>query len=111
MLRYYLDEHMPNAIAEQLRAIGIDVLTTREAGNAGIQFPDESQLSFATRGGYVLVTEDQDFIQLAGQSTDHAGIVFFPIKFSLGNCITYLELLAQTTEPEEIAGQLVYGRW
>lgn len=111
MLRYYLDEHMPLALAMQLRVHGINVLTTAEAGNANRRLPDESQLAFATREGYVLVTEDHDFTQLASQFTDHAGIVFFPIKLSLGAAVQYLELLAQVTEPDEIAGQLIYGRW
>lgn len=39
-LRYYFDEHMQAAIAEQLKARGIDVLTTAEAGRANRRTSD-----------------------------------------------------------------------
>ena len=107
----YLDEHLPQILAIQLRTRGIDVITTAEAGNANQRLPDESQLTFATREHRILVTEDRDFTRLAQQSTEHAGIVFFPVKLSLGAYIDYLELLALTTDPADIAGQLVFGRW
>ena len=32
----YLDEHIQLALAEALRARGVDVLTTQEAGNVGL---------------------------------------------------------------------------
>jgi hypothetical protein len=41
----YLDEHIQLALAEALRVRGVDVLTTREAGNIGID--DVRQLIFA----------------------------------------------------------------
>lgn len=42
----YLDEHIQLALAEALKARGVDVLTTQEAGNVGIG--DVEQLTFAT---------------------------------------------------------------
>jgi hypothetical protein len=41
----YLDEHVQLALAESLRARGVDVLTTQEAGN--ICLSDVDQLIFA----------------------------------------------------------------
>ena len=41
----YLDEHIQLALAEALRARGVDVLTTQEAGNVGLS--DLGQLTFA----------------------------------------------------------------
>ncbi len=111
MLRYYLDEHLPQALAEQLRARGLDAVMTAEAGNANQRLPDESQLAFAAREGRVLVTEDQDFTQLNLQFANHRGIIYFPAKLSVGSMVQYLELLALTTEADDIAGQLIYGRW
>ncbi|WIG59758.1 MAG: hypothetical protein OJF49_002505 [Ktedonobacterales bacterium] len=110
-LRYYFDEHMRPAIAEQLRARGIDVLTTVEAGRANQKYPDEAQLRFATEGARVLVTEDSDFVQHSLNQRPHAGIVYFPVQLSIGACVEYLELLALTTTPEEMRDQLLYGRW
>lgn len=110
-LRYYLDEHMRPAIAEQLRAHGIDVVTTAEAGRAHHGLADEDQLRFAAESQRVLVTEDSDFVRLAATQQPHAGIVYFPIQLSIGACIAYLELLALTTQPDEMRNQLLYGTW
>jgi hypothetical protein len=44
----YLDEDIQLALAEALRARGVDVLTTQEAGNIGLT--DSGQLMFAAGG-------------------------------------------------------------
>lgn len=110
-LAYYLDEHMRPAIAGQLRARGIDALTTAEAGRAGQALSDQEQLDFATASNRMLVTEDSDFVRLATTKQPHAGIVYFSLQLSIGACIAYLELLAQTTTPDEMRNQLLYGTW
>jgi len=43
----YLDEHIQSALADALRARGIDVLTTQEAKNIGLG--DSNQLIFAAK--------------------------------------------------------------
>lgn len=110
-LRYFFDEHMPVAIAEQLRARGIDVLTALDAGRANQKIEDADQLRFATQVGCVLVTEDSDFVSLSASQQPHAGIVYFPIALDIGSCVEYLELLALTTVPDELHNVLLYGRW
>jgi Domain of unknown function (DUF5615) len=92
-LRYFFDEHMRPAIAEQLRARGIDGLTTVAAGRAHLSLKDEDQLRFATAQGRVLVTEDHHFVALSATLRPHAGIVYFPVQLSIGACLEYLELL------------------
>src|SRR5690242_13486187 len=47
VLRYYLDEHLPPTIAEQLRYRGIDAISAVEAGMAARAIIDEEQLAFA----------------------------------------------------------------
>ena len=48
-----------------LRALGHDVLTTQEAGNAGQTIPDHDVLDFATRDGRAVLTLNRrDFIRL-----------------------------------------------
>lgn len=110
-LRYYFDEHMPTAIAEQLRARGIDVLTTAEAGRANQRISDDEQLAYSTRLGRVLVTEDHHFVALSQACRPHGGVVYFPIKLDIGACVEYLELLALMTEPAEMRDTLIYGKW
>lgn len=110
-LRYFLDEHMRSAIAEQLRARGIDVETTVEAGRANQRLSDESQLEYATKAERVLVTEDSDFVRESQTHQPHAGVIYFPVQLSIGSCVDYLELLALTTAVQEMRNQLLYGRW
>jgi hypothetical protein len=43
-LRYYLDEHLPPVIAEQLRARGIVTLAATEAGRVPVAITDEDNL-------------------------------------------------------------------
>jgi len=48
----YLDEHIQSSVTEALKARGVDVLTTQEAGNRGKD--DVNQHIFATQNGRVL---------------------------------------------------------
>lgn len=50
----YLDEHIQSALADALRARGVDVLTTQEAGNIGLD--DVAQLVFATQNSRSLLS-------------------------------------------------------
>lgn len=111
MLRYFFDEHIPWAIADQLQRRGIDVLTAQGAGRANKEIPDEDQLAFAASVDRVLVTEDRDFIPLAQNQQPHAGIVMLQRPLSTGEYVEYLELLALTTEPHEMRNQLLYCDW
>ena len=73
-MNFYLDEHIPKAVAEGLRRRGIDVLTIQDAGRLGV--PDRKQLAFATMTRRVLVTFDDDFLALDASRVSHSGIVF-----------------------------------
>jgi hypothetical protein len=76
MASFYANENFPRRTVEALRALGHDVLTTQEAGNAGQAIPDDEVLDFATRAGRsVLTLNRRDFIRLHKRGTSHAGIV------------------------------------
>ncbi len=53
-MKFYLDEHIPKAVAEGLRRRGIDVLTVQEARRVGD--PDRKLLAFAAMKRRVVVT-------------------------------------------------------
>lgn len=77
-MRFYLDEHLSPRIAEIARRLGVDVLTTQEAGTLGL--PDPEQLRFAAREGRCIVTRDRgDFIRFTyefiAEGADHAGVL------------------------------------
>ena len=55
LIRWYMDEHAPRAVAQGLRRRGVDVQTTQEAGM--LHAPDDLQLNFATRQGRAVFTQ------------------------------------------------------
>lgn len=73
-IRFYLDENVSNAVADGLRTQGIEALTTPDAGH--LEWSDEQHITFAREQGYVLVTQDDDFLTLA-RHTEHAGIAYY----------------------------------
>ena len=76
MASFYANENFPRRTVEALRALGHDVLTTHEAGNAGQVIPDHEVLDFATRAGRAVLTLNRrDFIRLHKRGISHAGIV------------------------------------
>jgi predicted nuclease of predicted toxin-antitoxin system len=110
-LRYYLDEHLPPVIAEQLRARGIDALAAAEAGKAARAVTDEKQLAFAAADERTLVTSDRDFVALSATFAPHAGIVLLQNQLGIGQTVTFLELFAGVTAPEEMRDQIRFCEW
>lgn len=76
MARIYANENFPRKVVERLRELGHDVLTTKDAGNAGRGVPDEEVLAFAVGTGRALLTLNRrDFFRLHRASQAHAGII------------------------------------
>ncbi len=76
MALLFADEDFPFPVVERLRALGHDVVTTLEAGLAGVGTEDEEILSAATLVGRVVLTMNRrDFIALHSDDPTHAGII------------------------------------
>ena len=76
MSAIYANENFPLPVVEELRRLGHDVLTSREAGNAGRAVPDEEVLAYAVAQQRVLVTINRKhFIRLHRESSAHAGMI------------------------------------
>ena len=76
MASFYTNETFPIKVAQYLRQMGHDVLTSHEAGKANQRIPDEEVLAFATQSGRILLTLNRwDFIVLHTNSAQHAGIL------------------------------------
>jgi hypothetical protein len=106
-----MDEHVPSAITEGLRRRGVDVLTAQEDSRSGVD--DPILLDRATGLGRVLFTQDTDLLaegtrrQRTGEA--FAGVVYaHQVRVPMGRCIQDLELLAGASDPEELAGQVIY---
>ena len=98
-IRFHLDENMPHAVAEGLRRRNVDVTTSTDAALIGAT--DEEQLAFALEQERVIVTRDTDLLRLNAQGVEHAGIVYWTERRSIGQLISALDLLTlQYTEVE-----------
>ena len=104
--RLYSNENFPLPVVEELRRLGHDVLTTRDAGKSNEGIPDDQVLHFAKENGRAVITHNrQDFIRLHRQSSDHAGIIVctdnpdFPALAA--------KVHAQLEAMESLRGQLV----
>jgi len=105
-VRFFLDEHVGHAIAKGLRRRSIDVLTLREASMLGAS--DEEHIAFARRQGRVIVTCDDDFLRLAAEAPDHAGIIYAPQGRTVGAMVQGLTLIAQVLTAEELHGHIEF---
>jgi len=76
MARLYANENFPRQAVEALRALGHDVLTTQEAGQADQGISDQAVLAFATEDNRAVITLNRrDFIGLHHRQADHQGII------------------------------------
>ena len=106
-VRFYLDENVQVAIAEQLVVRGIDVVTVRDLGLLGDD--DINHLERATQMNYVLCTHDSDYIQLATSGIEHTGIVLGQQhKHSIGDWVNFLELVHSVYTPDAMANLVEY---
>lgn len=106
-IRFHLDENVDVPVADALRRRGIDVTTTIDAGLVAAN--DESQLSYATAQGRVLVTHDSDLLALHSNGVPHAGICFcHKEKFSPGQLMHALLLVEACLQADEIVGQVEF---
>jgi predicted nuclease of predicted toxin-antitoxin system len=98
-IKFHLDENVSNAIAQGLRSRDIDVTTVPEVGLIGVG--DEQQVIFARSQQRVIFTFDDDFLRLASQGIDHAGIIYTRQQnHSIGKIISDLTLIWECLESE-----------
>ncbi len=105
-IRFQLDEHIANAVAEALRRRGIGVLTAAEAGLLGA--PDDELLARCHAEGRVLVTQDTDFLRLHRQH-EHAGIAYSQRgTLTIGQLVASLVLIYDALDQAEMAGRVEF---
>jgi predicted nuclease of predicted toxin-antitoxin system len=110
-VQLFMDVHVPYAITVGLRLRGVDVLTAQEDGASKLD--DPILLDRATELGRVLFTQDDDLLREAKlrQQTEvnFAGVVYaHQLNMSIGECVSDLELIALSSEPEEYVDCVVY---
>ena len=106
-LRFYLDENVEIALAQQLRFRQIEVVTVRELKLLGKD--DLFHLKNATEMGYVLCTYDSDFLDLASQGIEHAGILFGVWdKHTIGDWVKVIAFIYEILTPDDMRNRLEY---
>ena len=106
-VRYYLDESVDPRIARALRRLGIDAITTVEAGLRTMA--DDRQWEFAQSQSRVIVTSDDDFLRRVARDTTHHGLVFFSKDSrSVGEVVDWLILIFNALTLEEMIGQVEF---
>jgi len=103
----YANENFPFQVVQALRALGHDVLTTFEAGNANQSIPDEQVLEFATQNQPTLLTiNKRDFIRLHKIIPDHAGIIICSLDADISGQAERIH--QEITSRSSLAGQLIH---
>lgn len=110
-VQLYMDVHIPQAITDQLRRRGIDVLTAIEDGRA--EATDKELLERAFQLGRPLFTQDIRFKALAEDWQRHdrpfAGLLFgHQLGATIGKYVTDLELIASLSVSSEWANTVQY---
>lgn len=103
---FYLDEHIPKAVADGLRHRGIDVTRAQQVGLR--RASDEQHLDFANRENCVVVTKDSDFLRFHHGGVTHKGIVFLDRDATIGDIVNALELIAENMTPEDMLDHIEY---
>ena len=108
---FYFDHNMQVVVMAALRVRGVDVLTAFEDGYD--RRSDDEVLDRAQELSRLIVTHDQDFLELAAdrlaKNVEFTGIIFCHLeRASIGSLINDLELIAKTARIEEIRNQVVW---
>ena len=108
---FYFDHNMQTAVVAALRASGFDALTALE--DEYDRHPDEDVLDRAMSLRRVVVTHDQDFLDIAAdrqiRSEEFPGIVFCHLgKASIRAMVADLKLISEVATYEELMNQVTW---
>ena len=106
----YLDEHIQLALAEALRARGVDVLTTQEAENVGLG--DLGQLTFAIESKRSLFSYNKRHFakihyEWMALKTPHRGIILSD-QLAIGTVLRRVMKLYFSLNSEDMKNRLEY---
>ncbi|MDJ1184615.1 DUF5615 family PIN-like protein [Roseofilum casamattae] len=110
-INLYMDVHVPQAITNQLRRRGVDVLTAFEDDSQ--ELPDDLLLERVTELKRVLFTQDIRFRVLAerwqAEGKLFSGLIFgHQLGGTIGQFVQDLELIATASEPDEWVNAVEY---
>jgi Domain of unknown function (DUF5615) len=103
-VQLYMDVHVPQAITNQLRRLGVNILTAIEDGTH--ELPDDQLLERVHLLKRVIFTQDIRFKALAEdwqrQAKPFSGLIFgHQLNGTIGQYVRDLALIAQASEPDD----------
>ena len=109
-LALYLDEHVQLALAEALRGRGVDIMTTQDAANIGLD--DVGQLAFAAENRRSLFSYDKRHFarihyEWMNKKRQHAGIILSD-QLAVGLLLRRLMKLHFSLNTEDMLNRLEY---
>lgn len=105
-IKYYMDVHVKRAVTEGLRRRGVEVLTAQEADMQLAE--DIEHIEYARRGGWIIFTNDVDFLRLHASGVEHGGVAYCHQQTSIGQMIQGLMLIFQVLETEKMKNRVEY---
>jgi hypothetical protein len=107
----YMDVHIPRAVTNGLRRVGVDVLTAQEDGATTLS--DPALLDRATELGRPLYSQDDDLLAEAhwrlAQDIPFAGVIYsHQMNSPIGRIINDLQIIAQASEPDDLANNIEF---
>ena len=110
-LAFYLDHHVPAAIAAGLRQLQVDVLTVAEDGKA--EWDDDQLLERALELGRIVFTQDRDFLVLAARwqqdRREFAGMVYgHQLRVTVGGAVRDIALIASVMTGAEMRNRVEF---
>ena len=106
-VRFYLDENIDKAVAEQLRRWEIDAISVHDLKLQGDS--DPNHLKRSTSMKRVLCTHDQDFPRMARENTEHSGIIYAPhYQANVGGWVRALRTFHANHTLEDVQGLIFF---
>lgn len=109
-LKLYVDVHVPASLTRTLRSRSIDVLTSQEDGTRDVD--DETLLFCAVSLERLLMTQDEDFLEIASRwlqsGREFPGLFFARQGQPVGRMATDLELCLTCCAADELRNRVIY---
>ena len=110
MIRLYLDENVPEAVALGLRLRGFDVVTVNDTGHKGLS--DFEQLQYAASENRIIFTFNvADFHKIHNEflkgKIDHWGIILSK-QLPIGIIVRSLLKLLSSATPEKVKNNIIW---
>lgn len=102
-MRVPCDEHVPAAVANALESEGVEAVSVVDVLDPGTE--DAGLLEFATDHGYVVLTNDRDFLDRSG----HGGVLYYDDqRVDSRELVLAVRTISEVMEPDDVADTTLF---